>query len=492
MQNFMMRYLQNKFRTFFGVFVVFVGFVVFGASGCSKVDNQFGNDLIPPSQAMGTRIDSSFLVSTSLFKLDSVLTSNVSSIVALGSYIDPLVGRTSSQVFANFTPGKFISKKKKPTDFGRDAVADSIFLNLEFSGLRGDSTAEMQIDVFRVVGHDFSRDSSYYSNFDMTPYLGGAEAVPLISFKYSGGVGSTQQALPMEFARELMEIGDDAVGRPYSNNDVFRKKFKGFYFRTTVAERGVPSKLMNVNLAGSFVRLYYHNFNTPDGDTTAMKYYFKSDAEGAATDNNVSFEMVKHDYGYADPAVGGVNLADIGSGQPVAICFTQGMAGLGTYVQMPKDQVVSLLSQVREQGYSTVALHKAELIFDIIEQSAINYDKSCTRLGLYYDFAKSSFIPDYDPIAEEQKVTNNFGGSLNRSLGVYRMDITSYFQRYITSVASEVSGAAGGEVTDRLQLLPYYAGNLIVSRSQMYGSAAGEGAARGRAPRMVLVYTMIK
>lgn len=507
MLNFMKRYLRNRGRVSFAVRLILASSFVFmlwcGVS-CVKMDNEFGNSMLPPSQGMATRIDSSLLVTTTLFKLDSVRTNNTSSIVAVGSFIDPLVGRTTSMIFTDFIP-TWPKDFQKKGYFGPSPEADSVFMTFDFVGARGDTTTDIEIEVYRVLSRTFPLDSLFYTTFDMEPWLVGVE--PILRFRQRG-VGIVQHALPIEFGRELLDVGVEPKEGPYTNDEKFIDKFRGFYMRSSVADAANPGQMLNLNLAGSFVRVYYHNDRTSKADTTAMKYYFKSQA---AT-RNVSFEMVRHDYSFADVMAGGVDVDDIGSGMEVRQCFAQGMGGVGTYVTMPRHGVEQLIARVREEGYSRIALHKAELVFEMVTKSVFNYNQSASKLGLYYDFIKSDFIPDYNPLTEKEGVTSYFGGSLNRGVGVYRMDITSYFQGFLSEVsssfptgdssasstASGTSGTGGtgsvddiyvGSVkSDKLQLLPFYSGNLLITRTQMFGSAAEEGLR----PRLVLTYTMIR
>lgn len=457
-----------------------MAFALLCTISCTPVSDTLGENLIPGGQDMNSGIDSSFRVETSLFKIDSIgASNNQPTTVSVGSYVDPLVGMTSSQAFSEFSTISFgVGKTLNKDYFGKKPVCDSIVLYLDIVGAKGDTIRDRQYEIYRV-NHRFYNNMVYYSNFVMPSSYLGAEPLARFSARRDEII---RIPLPVEFANELMETTEDPNQSPYFNDSLFHQKFNGFYFRSSFTASATDvGNMVNISMYNTKFRLYYRNENHPGKDTSYYAIYTFQLNKG-----NASFEMVQHDYSLSDVAAGGIDPALIGRPDiQTQYCYAQGMAGVGTMVKMPQAQIQGLKERIlsRWPGFSNIAINRAVLRCNLVTPDVVNYNKSYTRLGLYYDLTTNDFIPDYNAIGEEDTqnpVRNLFGGYLNRSLGYYEMDITSYFQALVRGVLSEKEHS--------LQMLPYYSGNLLIQRSQMYGSASPAHLA----PQMIITYTVLR
>lgn len=445
-----------------------VGVIMISTFSCTNQDKYFGDDLIPPGEQMGTAIDSSIQVQTYIFAKDSMQTNGLGYQSMIGTLIDPLVGRTHINMFSNFAPIGFIGDKY----FGVDPVIDSMNIAFTFSSQYGDTTQKISIEVYEVVSHNFYVDSVYYSNFDMTPYI---NPVPLLTFEaYRSDL--IVKKLPIEYARKFLD-NTPGESNPYFSDTAFHRRWNGLYLKAKPLTSGRGNTL-TIDLSQSVLNLFYHNNNPEKKDTTSQRMLFNSDY----TFYNTNFVMVDHDYSYADPAKGGVRKEEIGDTiNPSKWGYIQGFAGLGTTVKIPKAQIDALKAKIQrpeEGGYSTIALHKAELIFESNHKSWENYDSSFNALGLYYDMLNRRFIPDYNPILDQLQTgyKSTLGGGLNRSIGKYKMDITSYMQRLIRGASTDTT----------LQIYPPYDFKATIGRAGVYGSASENP------PKLVLIYTMLR
>lgn len=455
--------LKNSLSLLFGSF-----FSLFLAVSCTSRDDQFGNDMVPPSQQMGSSIDSTVSVYTYVTRMDSLETS-VSGYYKpfMGSYIDPIVGRTDVQVFSNFSPDGF----KHSHYFGENPVIDSMRFAIAFGGAVGDTSTEVTVDVFEVQGYQFFQDSAYFSNFDISPYIG---STPLFSFQQKG-TGLATGKLPQEFAQRMLDNTQSKENIYYSDT-AFHQKFPGLYFRLSQPATSGEGLMLQLDLSQSAMFLFYHNTG-PDGpDTLQQKMWFFGDL----TYDYIGFSTIQHDYTYADPAKGGVSTAEIGDTiHPSQYMYVQGLAGLMGALKVDEDHLARLKQRAVDLGYSHVALHRAELKVTMVDSGAEQYDKSFTSLGVYYNMLKYDFLTEYNPVLEAisgSGYETTLGGALNRSRGVYTFDITSYVQKLIT----------GKETRYMTQLLPAYTLRNDFSRTWIYGSASPYP------PLLVLTYTMIK
>jgi len=446
---------------------VLVG-TLLGGWSCTDTDPFFGNGLIPPGQLMATRVDSSLQVTTHIFKLDSIPTSNISTYqVSLGSIGNKYTGRTTVNLFTNYAPYGFLDTTNY---FGKNPVIDSMRFGFSFTEFGGDTTMPVTIDVYEVLGKNFFIDSTYYSNFDMSPYLG---ATPLATFDIQRPEVVTGK-LSLEFAeKHLINIQNGS--NPYNKDLEFHKIFNGLYFkvRPVVGREGL---LLLADLSQSNMTLFYHNEDYDKDTTLTHRMVFVGDRELF----NTHFQTVEFDYSYADPSIGGVSPSQVGDMLiPSEYSYTMGFGGLGTAVTLPIDQIRELQQSARAQGYANIGLHKVELLFDVPEQSTDLFNNIFQRLGLYYNLLGREFLAEYNPILEQitgSGYTSTIDGNLNRAQGKYRLDITSYTQRLLRGSTTKME----------LQLLPEYQSNNLVGYSWTYGSASANP------PKMIVTYTMLK
>lgn len=432
---------------------------------CVEADSTFGNSFIPPQWEMSTRLDSTIKVQTYTFASDSVLTSGSGTSSRLvGSFIDPLTGRTTTQVFSNYQPfGEEV--QTSGTYFGKDPVADSVFLSLKFTGYRGDTTVATEFEVYEVLSGDYPYWKPFYSNFDMKPYIADK---PLYTFTQKSPM-SIKERLPIEFARKLM-VNTQDDSNPYRVDSVFRKTFKGLYIKSNTVTSG-EGCIYNLDLAGSGLTLHYHN-NNPVKDTTTVSYLM---FESTYAPYNTNFTTAQHDFSFADPSKGGVKVAQINDSTiQTELNYIQGIGGLGMAVKFPEEEIKRLLDQVKTTGYSKIAVQAAELRFTVEKPGWENYDKMFTELAPYFSLSRLSFTPDYQPLI--QNFPSTVGGVLNRSLGTYTLNITSYIQ-----------GLLLGRITKHtLEIEAAMTQYLITNRSVLKGSASDTP------PLLVLTYTLLK
>lgn len=445
-------------------------------SACTNRDEMFGNNMVPPSQLMGSSIDSTVAVFTYASTCDS-LDTNISGFYQpfMGSYLDPVVGRTDIQIFANYSPYGF----QHTHYFGENPVIDSMRYTFTFTDAMGDTTKPLTIDVYEVKeGIVFSQDSAYFSNFDMAPYID--EANPLFSFEHTG-VGTVYGKLPQEFAERLLDNTQDETNI-YYNDTVFHKKFPGLYFKVREPVTTGEGQMLQLDLSQSGLTLFYHNTGPDAPDTTFQRMLFYGDY----TYDYISFSTIQHDYSLANTATGGIDpsliveMDQVDENSPkTEYLYVQGLAGLMGLIQVDKAGLEALKQKAIDLGYTHVALHRAELQVTVVDADADQYDLSFSSLGIYHNMLAYDFLDEYNPVMDA--ITNSgysswLGGSLNRSRGLYTFDVTSYVQQLITEKEERYT----------TELLPAYALRNYFYRSWIYGYNSPYP------PRLILTYTMIK
>lgn len=437
-------------------------------TACTDKDNAFGNELIPPGQIMGSVIDSNILVYTYIDTYDSVQTNlNGNYQPYFGTFVDPLVGRTTVQMFTHYAPYGF----KDDTYFGVDPVVDSMTFGLTFANFIGDTNEVFTVDVYEVKDYVFKVDSAYFSNFDMSPYI---SSTPLFSFEQKGSEIATGK-MPIEYARKMI---DNTPGKEnvYYTDTNFHKIYNGFYFKLRNERPLADSCVLQLDLTSSIMTLFYHNNNSPKKDTTTQRFLFYSDY----TFYNTNFMTVQHDYGDADISQGGVQISQIGDlDTPSEYVYIQGLAGLMGFIKVDESSLERIKSETLAKGYSHVGLHKAELKVTFANDTWREYAKAFTTLGMYFDMQDYDFLIEYNPILNAisgSGYTAWLGGNLNRSVGEYSFDVTSYVQRLITGQEERFTTEMYSE---------FYARNDL-NRTRIYGTNSPHP------PKLILTYTMVK
>lgn len=442
--------------------------------GCTSTDGFFGSDMIPPSQAMKTRIDSSLMVKTYQISMDSAATNNMAGWALIGSMIDPWVGRTTMDFIANYTPIGFNRKNTGDTMFGKNPRIDSMIFALRYNydDFVGDTNTMIDITIYELLDMPLNRDNKYYSNFDPTGHYDPSK--PLGKIRTNGQKYQDTVHLPMWFAQKFItnELNTFSETNPYWNDTLWIKQFNGFYFKTEAANSGT-GQIIQVDLQapyGTGMTLYYKNDYL--GDSVLYKsYFFEPDTKNnpGYIPRNTSFVIADHDYSYADPSRGGVNTAVIGNLElEQERLYIQSFGGLSARAVVDMKSIKRLKEKALSEGFKHIAVHRAELRWYTPKIAVEYYNDAFGAMTLYlWNKTLSGYIPDYKAM----------GGGLVRSLGYYKQDISSYVQRLLN----------GSETNPELNLLPYDISSTLPYRSLVNGSGAED-----RAPEIILTYTLIK
>ncbi|CDN31998.1 hypothetical protein BN938_1919 [Mucinivorans hirudinis] len=433
--------------------------------GCLDSDRRMGEDMILPSQEMTTRVDETGIVPrTYYYAVKSIETNRtLFGDKVVGSFIDPLTGRLTSQAFTNYTPFGF--KYGSTTYFGNEPTLDSMKITLLFNDYRGDTTKGTEVEVYEVLKGTYDYKSRFNSDYEMAPNLAGE---PLVRFTLKSPTQIVRK-LPREFMDKFLINTQDKTN-PYYYDTVFHKFFKGLYFKTKTVQKGEGEGcIYNLNLSGSKMELYYHNKNEKP-DTTYISFIMYSTQ---LAPNNTNFETVQQDYTFADPAVGGVDVKEIGNSTlSTKLCYVSAPAGLSTKMVFPQSQIDAIKEEAQKLGYKDIAVQAAELTLFVHNPVWENYNLMFLNVSAYKDLPKFEFMPDYQPATGG----NTLGGSLVRSIGVYKLNISSYLQGRFT----------GKIKYEELEIAPAMTYYLRPNRSVFYGSSSAQP------PKLKLTYTLLK
>lgn len=518
---------------------------VASVTGCTKVDDTLGGNLIPDNQQMkagfttlpGKGMNPRKYVETRLFQTDSILASNLSYGYLGAQRNDTLGLRTAGFLTQYFCPYEDVNKEY----FGYKPIFDSAQLLLSIEAYGSDTVTELPFAVYEVINDDYltqKEDTTFYMNFD--PEKAGAfdKTKKLFTFNLGGNNGPAATAVTLEptdegraFIRRLMlQEGEHKDEEIYGVNNISEwvKKFKGLYIcpdPDKPAPEWGKGTIYSTSLDASGFAFYGRNRVEDDPsliqDTIGAVYNFYVSKAPAG---NVSVNIFDRDYTQHNPATAGaarIEIADAvesNENRPEnPLIHVEGLGGVISELRFAQpffDELDAILEAAKDEGYKTLAFNQVRMS---IYFSDSNYDWTTidptnpgklieemdaapNRLGIYTDYKNLTGIIDYNYVYEQRYETKlAYYGYINRSRGCYVMDITGYAQQLWNAYFEEKEAARTegrainlDNVKNRtVYLAPEAYGLFTTSFGVLQGAATDDGS--NNAPiRFDVAYNMIK
>lgn len=439
-------------------------------------------------------------VETSLLRVDSLLSSNVS-YGFMGVERSDIFGERSASFASSLM---FMNVVDEETGWGYRPIFDSIKLVLTIENYGVDTITPVKYNVYELrkplLGSLIDAESIAAYTCDK---IKDADIIkddePIFTFTFpTDKVNVTSASVDLEptnmkeggaswdFIRRLMLIPDnyksadwDGYARDndslYKSEKKFASTFHGVYIepdKSSLKEAACGS-LYAVKLAASGIYLQGRNRNPEDPtlikDTIGMAYYFVDESSTDIKALCMSANMIDHDYQKsltsAPSLLAKVRMAGYdGAGNRlphserdlVSECYVEGMAGVVTEVYFTDAFLQELwdMHSENDEKFRAVSINKCLMktyLKDASyswEETQNNVDKlleslnsSIVRLGTYTNINSLTAIMDYDYSKEQQQSTElAYNGKLNRSRACYVMDITMHMQRlcnYVRSLKEE-------------------------------------------------------
>lgn len=442
--------------------------VAFAVSSCIRSEYMFGNDMLDSGTKMESGVDTFYLTKTYQCVADSFPSSSSTSCY-IGRWHSDSLGTCTASAVSNYFPMGF----KDYTFFGSGAATDSIKLTLflnNFYGL-GDSTISMKVNIYRINGHPFNKDSTYYTNFPIEKYIDPTPLATITTDNYHGDTNIVVK-LPKWFADQHFDNRQD-TSNIYSRDDKFTNQINGLYF-TAEPVNPHDSRIINVNLTASSMRLFYHNNVYPDS-LLYQSYYFFNTSMSSFTSN---FEIIRNDFTTAKPELGGMDYRTINDTlEPQGRLFISCPQQLFTRIDFDTSILNRLKVKADEAGYKYVVVQGAELRIKLPNTDYKTLDRTIGMLKLYVDIRRLRFLPEYNPFYTQSAEYNTINGTLIRSLGYYTLNITGYVQRLLNNYSQP----------SHLDLYPVYSTGMSWGDAYIGGSEDEEFK-----PELIVTYTFIE
>jgi len=377
--------------------------------GCKKGDPSLGVNLLPGVKILDTRYHKdSTNISTSIFS-DTKIRVDRPYYDLLGSFNDPLFGRTDASFAAQFRLLNY-----NPA-YPIGASIDSIVLRLTYKVIYGDTLSSQTLQVYELTG-GLNFDAKYLSSFNVKSLaspemIGSASFIPKFRSTDSTKTDTILQVIRVPLSKSFGNklLGIDSLSS--ISNDIFLTKFKGLFINS------VP-----INRKGTLVSIYTKRPSTSTVETIPMLvlYYHdaKSDTLGYnyyATANSANVASFDHDYSQARffPNLN----KEI---NPDTLIYIQPTGGIKSKVLVPS------LSAWKDSA--NFAINKATITFhaDTLMSDHRRYGIPPRLYLMAIDDAGAEVFP-----ADSQLSSTYYGGFYDATTATYSFNVTQHLQQLI-------------------------------------------------------------
>ena len=445
--------------------------VFLGVSCTTEVDYTQGVEFVPSNQKMelkrrtykggvmreGELKESLAMAATRNIITDSLRSSNLD-FAYLGTEHSDTFGMRSAGFMTQML---FSMSLHKGRGWGYRPIFDSMCLGLYVSDFHGDTTVKQRFEVYEITSNEYiklSDDTTFYINFDPTPYIG---AEPIFEFTFPNQergvyVGDIEDpkirpvrlentSATMEYIRRLMFLNDLEANNGFAydkdslyvtgNEKAFVEEVKGLYIKPKgdVEGRGaVYSTKLSESAMYLYARGRYEEDPTIIRDTTYMLYNFYLNPSTFDVDaGNVSVSVVEHE----EPTLtleAGINLVDGMGGYVTEVEFTDEMIQSLADIALANEGSVVSVNQAHLKVYLDGSDYDPRMISPLEITPKLN--AAMPSVGLYTDYNRGIGIVDY--IIGSSSST--YDGILNRSLACYNMDISTFVQSLMFAAADNL------------------------------------------------------
>ena len=376
------------------------------AWGCKQGDQTLGVDLLPGVKILDTRYhQEKTSISTSVYT-DTKIRVDRPKYNLLGSFNDPVFGRTDASFVAQFRLPFY--RAFLPT-----AAIDSAVLIMTYKTIYGDTVSSQNLQVYELAS-SLNYEAKYLSSFNVgnlaaTEPIGTGNFIPKFRTD-STKVDTTTQVIRVRLKNSFGSslIGIDSLN--LASSDLFLKVFKGLYIRSTpISRKGTLVSIINAPMANTTesnprIFLYYH-----DAKSDTLSYGCE------ITTNSANVASYVHDYSNArfNPNLNKENNTD-------SLIYIQPTGGIKSKILVP-----SLSTWKDSANY---AINKATLTFhaDTIMSDSRRYEMP-KRLYLTLDSLGTEIFP-----ADSKLSSSYYGGFYDATTATYSFNVTQHLQQIIT------------------------------------------------------------
>ena len=367
--------------------------------GCQKGDQSLGINLLPGVKTLETRFhQEKTSIATSIFT-DTKIRVDRPYYNLLGSFNDPVFGRTDAGFAAQF-------RLPYHPSYQQSAVIDSVVLDMTYKIIYGDTVSPQTIKVYEL-NSPLNYDAKYLSSFDVksiasTELLGTGSFVPKFRTDTLTPQDTTLQnirvRLKNNFGSKLLAIDSLKM----LSNDIFVNIFKGLYIEPSPLSR--KGTVVSINKTSSMLVLYFHDAKH---DTLGFAYRVSA--------NSADLERYSHDY------TASKFYANLNKDKNLdSLIFVQPTGGIKAKIDLPS------LSTWKDS--SNYVINKATLTFhaDTILSDSRRYEIPSRLFIMVHDSTGVEAYP-----ADSQLSSEYYGGFYDALTATYSFNVTQHLQQLI-------------------------------------------------------------
>lgn len=414
------------------------------SSSCKKErfeDNNTGKSLLSEQDLLNLSVYEFNDVTLSTIKAEPLKTNNLSSTVLLGSYVDPVFGKSSAEIYTQL-------RLDGPVDFGDVSGITITSLDLYLPIVNYYGVLDAQTFEVYQLSDGLSKSETYYS--DNTVNTTGVNYVKsgfeIITPDPFNDIDSKGPALKISLdesfiAMILNENGNPSLGSN-DESDGFVAWFKGLLIKTNTPQNVGEGAILGIDIQSSNAQIVFNYSQNSESKSFVFRL-----------GNEITyFNNFNHNYSSTtiEAAINGANNTNF---------YLQPMSGVDCEIELKNLEKLSLSENF--------VINKAELVLPI------EYDASSTYavpgniyvLG-YNDNGENIFLPD--------QFLGNIGGEVNKNNKNYSFNITSYVNKVVS-----------GEWSSNKKLYISTVGSAIIA-NRLVGLGSGS---TGEKPILKLYYT---
>ncbi len=382
-------------RSIFSSGIVISLFIILNS--CAKDPDNLGRDLLPSSDSIRVKIDSSTFVKSYTITGKRILSSS-SEFYVLGSMKDSIFGYGRASLLTQFHPSILVS-----TDSIR--TVDSLILYLSPANHYGDSLYSMTLRVYEL-NEKMRIDTNYFSDINPLEYYDPSSE--LANYTYTARDSIIRVKITDPAFINKFETMPDSI---FKDKTDFAEKFYGLFLSADqVTEKGSYTYL---NMSNSKTRLTMYYNGHENGDTISYGY------EMSFTSLAAKANVFTHDYA-GFPIAANLDLAESGD----TLMYIEGIAGSSGRISFP---------QLDEwKGKGLISINKAELILPVDSLVFPSLSKDNYPLNLLLFSLGTDDVYDYLYDYRIDNTSTYFDGSYNRLLNAYVFNIGLHLQSYIS------------------------------------------------------------
>lgn len=384
--------------------ILFIVLFAFTIVSCNKKPAHIGDEIQPDRNLLSVSFSDTTQIVAYSSREDSIRTDATTDML-VGSMTDPTFGTTVAGFYTQFrlsTSGH---------SFGVNPIADSLVLQLAYSGAYGDTLTQQTFRVHELL-EDIIVDSSYFSTSSkqtsITDYAN-FSFQPRPKSLFTLGIDTT---LPPMIRLRLNDVSNELMNKlihadstDLDSNVSLQKFFKGLYVVADPVASGGAISYFSLTGTNSYLRIYYKN---DESDSLSYTFY--------VTSNDEHFNVYNHNnYQNASPEfVNQVVNKDTLLGAKTL--YMQAMGGVKTRIRFPN--IIDYPDFIGKK----IVINEAKLFLTGVEKPTIYTPPA--QLALVSDDGDGT----YTVLDDQLEGATYFGGTYKSSVNEYQFRLTRYIQ----------------------------------------------------------------